>query len=376
MKIVFLTVHEATSPRKVDFHFWGDVFTRRGHHVDFVTVGFSPITALKSGGRHYRPPFNVWVDVGARLRKYLWRPPFHPFTLGHWVLNTMMSPLFSLYPNMMPESLLHGIVDADLFLVENGAGLMLVSKLAAKFPKAQFIYNVCDRIETLGYHPLILAAEKEALAHIDEIRVPAQVMVADYPAHPDVRYIPHGLDKSLFDAAHQNPYPDSKNVISVGDMLFDSAAIETMARAFPDWTFHLFGKKAYLKNPLPNVLSHGEKPFDFIVPYILHADIGLAPYHPAPNADYLSQSSMKMIQYTYARLPIIAPHFAAAGRHHICAYDPSNKESIVGAMNAAAKFDRATIDTSQVMDWESTADALLKGILKLRPRALPWRLAP
>jgi 2-beta-glucuronyltransferase len=355
-------VHEAGSKRKVDFHFWADVLAARGISVDFVTVGFSPITLLKKDGRKYKGPFNEWVSTRPYERKFLWCPPYHPFSLGKNLLNKISGYIFSFYAHFLPKSLLKGISDADVFIVENGAGLLLIPRLAHKFPNAKFIYSVCDRIETLNYHPIILQSEKTALKNVDLIRVPAAVMIDDYSQGLNIDYIAHGLQKNIFDACNINPYGNPRNIVSVGDMLFDEDAIRTMAQAFPEHTFHLFGKKAHLKEPLRNVISYGEKPFDDIVPYIKYADIGLAPYRPALNADYLSQSSMKMIQYTYCQLPILAPDFAAGGRDHVIGYDPANKDSIITAMQKALMFDRTKIDKSSVMDWETTVDRLFAGL--------------
>lgn len=362
MKITLFTVHDATSPRKVDFHFWADAFTARGHNVDFVTVGFSPFTFLKRCGRRYKGPFNRWVTIDFGARKFLWCPPLHPFTLGSRFLNSLTAPVFRLYPKLLPQKLLAGIADTDLFIIENGVGLMLLPELLRLCPQAKIIYSACDRIETLGYHPVIVKAEKDALAKIDLVRVPAKVMMGDYAGHPNVRFIPHGLDKNLFDETRKNPYKRGKNAVNAGDMLFDADMVATLARNFPDWTFHLFGKKAVLAESFPNVLTHGEKPFGQIIPYIQHADIGIAPYRPAPNADYLSQSSLKMIQYSYCRLPIVAPAFAAAGRDHVFSYDPANEETIVDAMKMAAAFDREKIGAPIVEDWQSMVDSLCDGI--------------
>ncbi|WDS37717.1 hypothetical protein [Pseudoxanthomonas sp.] len=359
MKIVMLTVHEATSARKVDFHFWTDVLARRGDRVDFVTVGISPLTMLKRQGRQFQGPFNVWRDVAPQVRKHLWRPLFHPMSLGKSVLNTLSKPLFALYPMLLSRKLLDGIADADVFIVENGAGLCLVPTLARKFPRARFIYSVCDRIATLNYHPIILEAERTALPYFDLVRVPAEVMVADYPTARNVRYIPHGLDKALFDEHTASPYPvGTCNVVNVGDMLFDADAITTMAKAEPSVTFHLFGKKACIDEVLPNVVTHGEVPFATIVPYIQHADAGVAPYRPAINADYLSQSSMKMTQYTYCRLPIVAPDFAARSTH-MSAYVPGMPDSIVAALRRALTYDRSSIDNNQVLDWDDVTQLML-----------------
>jgi 2-beta-glucuronyltransferase len=359
MKIVMLTVHEATSARKVDFHFWTDVLARRGDQVDFVTVGLSPMTMLKAQGRQFQGPFNQWKDVAPHVRKHLWRPIFHPMSLGKAALDALTKPLFALYPMLLSRRLLDGIKDVDVFVVENGAGLCLVPTLARKFPNARFIYSVCDRIATLNYHPIILEAEKTALPYFSLVRVPAEVMVADYPTARNVQYIPHGLDKALFDADSVSPYRSgTRNVVNVGDMLFDADAITTMAKSEPSVTFHLFGKRARIEQMLPNVVTHGELPFAAIVPYIQHADAGIAPYRPAPNADYLSQSSMKMIQYTYCQLPIVAPDFAARSAH-MSAYAPGEQNSIVAALHRALTYDRVGIDNSQVLDWEGVTQLML-----------------
>jgi 2-beta-glucuronyltransferase len=147
--------------------------------------------------------------------------------------------------------------------------------------------------------------------------------------------------------------------------------IGTLATTYPDWTFHLFGRLAHLEEALPNVVAHGERPFDEVAAYIKFADIGIAPYRPKEDADYLSQSSLKMIQYSYCRLPIVAPRFAAAGRAHVLAYDPGDAGSIRAAFKAAVEFDRTTIDTSGVMSWEEKTARLfdLDSAKALSPQA-------
>jgi len=212
----------------------------------------------------------------------------------------------------------------------------------------------------LGYHPLIIAAERSALAMTDLIHVPAQAMINDFPPSSKIHYTPQGLDKNAFDTPMPNPYKTPRNIISVGDMLFDSWAVETLARIAPDWNIHVFGKKAVVTNPPPNVHLYGERPFDTILPYIKYADLGMAPYRPAPDADYLSQSSLKMMQYTYCRLPIIAPDFAAAGRAHVMGYTPFDEPSVITAFEHARNYNRAAIDITSVIPWEAVLDAMLE----------------
>lgn len=361
MIISMLTVHDGSSSRKVDFHFWAEVLAAQGYLVNFITVGLSPITQIKSGGRRYKRPYNVWTTLEKGIRRFVWYPLFHPFGSGKQWLDKITYPLFSLYPKLMNAQMLDGIKGTNLFIIENGAGLLLVPELKKKFPDARFVYNVCDRIETLGYHPIIVAAENKALPFFDFVRVPAEIMIQDFGKENYVGYIPHGLDKYGFNKTSLSPYKGSNNIVSVGDMLFDENTITTMAMSYPDWTFHLFGKRALLPSPINNVICYGEKPFHEIIPYIRHADIGLAAYRSALNADYLSQSSMKMIQYTFCQLPILAPEFAATGRNHVIGYIPENVESIRKSVNQAAEYNRESIDASVVMGWEETIEQLLSG---------------
>jgi len=319
MNVILMTAHAPDSDRKTGFHFWLKTLAARGDNVDWVVVGFSLASAFKPQPRVYHPPFNRFCAIDGfasqekTIRKFSWRPLFHPFFLPTSFLNDLLTPLFRLYPLLVPDALKHSFAAADVLIIENGAGLMLIPLIRRLNPAARIIYTVSDRMTTLGYHPLIIAAERSALAMIDLIHVPAQAMINDFPPSSKIHYTPQGLDKNAFDTPMPNPYKTPRNIISVGDMLFDSWAVETLARIAPDWNIHVFGKKAVVTNPPPNVHPYGERPFDTILPYIKYADLGMAPYRPAPDADDLSQSSLKMMQYTYCRLPIIAPDFGAAG---------------------------------------------------------------
>jgi 2-beta-glucuronyltransferase len=52
--------------------------------------------------------------------------------------------------------------------------------------------------------------------------------------------------------------------------------------------------------PAPsNVRFYKEMPFKATLPYIKHADFGIAAYRPSANSGYLAQSSLKLMQYEY-----------------------------------------------------------------------------
>lgn len=361
MSVFFVTGHDASAPRKVDFHFWAQSLEKAGITVDFMTVGLSNATAFKRNARHFSKPFNTWVSLSKLRTKFVWKPLFHPFSLNNPTLDRLTRPLFKLYPALLPRSVKERIARAQVIVIESGVGLMLVRSIAALAPQAKLIYTVSDRIETLTFHPLILEAERDAIAHFDLIRVPAAVMKESFPDSAPVSYIPPGLDTRTFDRMLPNPYAGGKNAISIGDMLFNASVLETLARNFPDWTFHLFGKKARLAQPLANVIEHGEKPFDELIGYLKHADIGIAPYHDAPNVGYISQSSLKMVQYTYCQLPIVAPAFAAPGRSHVLPFAArADSASVVAAFTAAIAYDRSQIDRTQVMNWDAVTQLMFE----------------
>lgn len=359
MRVAFLTGHAANSHRKTGFHFFAEMLAARDVDIDWVTLGFSQITRL-ARRKLPEPPYNSWVRCNNHLQKFVWCPFFHPVNLGSPFLNNVSIPFFNLYAQMIPRTLTERLGQADIIFVEVGAGLLIIPALAKSCPNAKFIYFRNDRPSTVGGHPAIVAAEKKATSFFSFVRVPAAIMKNDYPEHIPVQYIPQGIDKHGFNRSFINPYRQDKNAISIGDMLFDADSITVMANRFPDWTFHLFGRDAALNQKLSNVIEYGEYPFDALIPYIKHADIGIAAYKSGNDADYINQSSLKIIQYSYCRLPVVAPNFSTGDRYHVIGYDPEDQQSIENAFLQAMTFDRNTIDTSGILDWGDVLDRTLK----------------
>jgi len=369
MKVVLISGHDALSDRKTGFHFWKDILAERGADVRFITVGVSRLSFLKKSGKQLFGPFNDWVSLSYQVKKFTWVPLFHPLYVGKGITARITAPLFRHYPSLLPQKIINEVKDADFFIIENGAGPLLVPVFAKHCPNARFIYNASDRLGVLKFHPIVIDGNKKALPHFSLIRCNAAALASDFPPSAPTIYVPQAIDKALFDKTQRSPYKTPRNAISVGDMLFDTAVMETLAQAYPDWTFHLFGKGAKLSRKFSNVREYGEMPFTQLLPYLQHADIGLAPYANAPDADYLSQSSLKMVQYTYCRLPIVAPQFAATGRAHVMAYDPDNSKTAVKAFEAAIAYDRGSIDKNAVQSWDDVIDKILSAASAMKEAA-------
>ncbi|MFA5592654.1 MAG: glycosyltransferase [Micavibrio sp.] len=366
MKIVLVSSHDAQSRRKTGFHFWKDILARQGHEVRFVTVGSSRLSLLRRNAKHIVPPYNRWVATGEKIIKYTWIPLFHPFYTRSRLLGKLLSPLFRLYPFLMPAALLKEIKNADLFIIENGVGGMLAPTFKRKAPEAAFIYNASDRMDVLTFHPLVKNSIIKNIGLFDFIRLNAEEIAQDFPSNVPAHYIPQAIDKDAFDRPHTNPYAKEKNAISIGDMLFDSFTLEILAQHYPDWTFHIFGSGAKIKDELPNILFYGERNFDDIIPYIKHADIGIAPYLYRNGAEYLHQSSLKLVQYSYCKLPIITSRFAAKAREHAFGYNEKDTDTILRAFENAKNYNRETIDISPIKDWENIVGIFIDEALKTK----------
>ncbi len=372
-KVLIVTgQHFAGQPRKVDLHFMAEALNEQGVHVDFLSLRLSLASRFIHDGRwEYAKArrHNRWIEVSPLLDEFIWVNTIHPMNLSGKAANWLSGQIFRHYSALLPGEVIRRLSDYTHILVESGISVLLLHRLRILAPQACLIYHAADRLSTIGTHPAAVAHLKRHSSDIDLAHVMAEAIKPDIPSGVPVIYLPHGISKAGFAKIDQSPFSGQRNVVSVGDMLFDPQAVKILAEAFPDWTFHLFGRLAALADPLPNVVTHGERPFDEIVGYIKFADIGLAPYADAPDADYLSQSSLKMIQYTFCRLPIVAPHFASAGRNHVHGYDPLSPETLKTAFANACRQDREMIDISQVMSWQEKTSILLE--VADRQRGLP-----
>jgi 2-beta-glucuronyltransferase len=93
------------------------------------------------------------------------------------------------------------------------------------------------------------------------------------------------------------------------------------------------------------------------VPFIKSADIGLQSLVGGPGAAAFTDSP-KILQYTYCRLPIVAPAFLAGSRPNMFYYRPEDSQSIRHALLQARHFDRARINVDSVSSWGDLADTL------------------
>jgi len=355
-RVVLITPNAWHDRSQVGFHHLARAFARAGRDVLFLTVQRSQAGDWMRG-RPAPAHANRLVAEG-RITSYLWRPPWHPLNLRARAANRLAAPLARRYARFSLGAALPLLAAADLVVFDTGAGLTLVDRVRAAAPRARLVYRASDDLRHAGVHPVVEEAEARALDHFALISSPCAVIHARFAHRPTARLHHHGIDVALFDRASASPFAGSRgpHAVYVGRHPVDPAFLEAASGLRPDWTFHVIGPVEG-RPGRNNVRGYGELPYAETVPFVRHADVGLHPLRPGPGADAFTDS-LKVIQYTYCRLPILAPSFVGGTRPNLIRYEPGDRASIDRALSAARRLDRAGIDVSGIRSWDELAREL------------------
>jgi 2-beta-glucuronyltransferase len=364
LKIVILTSHVfLRGYRKASIHFVARKWAEQGHKVHFVTIGHSWLTRLKD-----RPRFNALSKVQANrfetvepnLDAGAYLPPLHAFSSNNRVLNRVNEVAFRVYGSYLPDFARKAVATADLVVIESGSALSFFNYVRKLNPRARTLYFCRDLLRSVGAAPILQKMQEEAIPRFDVICVPSQRLGALLPTGGRIRVIPQGVDTALFDRRYASPYkPGSRNAISVGNMLFDQLAVDQMVAAAPEVTFHIFGA-TWRGAPSPNIVVYGERDFESIVPYIRHADIGLAPYRLTTDEVYLAESSLKLSQYSYCRLPILLPDLIPFKRANGIPYRLDGETGWRQKIDAALAMPRLPEFSEGILTWGDVAKQTLR----------------
>ena len=327
-----------------------------------MTIAFSHLSRLK---RDHRFGYGAHregrrsVRIADDLDSYVWFTPFHPLNWLPPALARLADPVFRRYDRLKLPGVADFVQRAELVIMESAPGLMLLEQFRSWNSRARYVYRVSDDLELLHAHQVVRAAETRALPLFDLVSVPSAALLEKMAGtNPNVRLHPHGIEKRLFDVDSPTPYgSSSRNAVFVGTSHFDSTFVEIAATEFPQWQFHVVGAVGDVP-ARPNVHRWGELPFSETIPFITHAQLGLACRTWAPNASVLSDS-LKVIQYSYARLPILAPTFLGATRPNVILYPPGDRAGILQAFDTAIRFDRSTISREGILSWDEVARGLV-----------------
>lgn len=355
LNIVIISYHYFGSKKKAGFHFLAKALNDMGHNVTFATGFFSLLSLVRRDRRIKEKGFlrNLFIPVEIEgVTSIVNGTLFHPAA----ALPNKMNNLFSRF--VTPRSLLaKKCKDADIVIFESDPSLLYKNKLIYK-SNCKTIYRVSDSLKMLGLPKQILDIEKEIESTFTSISCPTKVIYDSFDT-TNKHLLHHGIQKEVFDTNHSpSPYiKDSVNHVFIGNSYLDFDFLKIAAKNFPLHTFHIFG--SFTSNKLPNnVVFHGYKSFSELVPYIKHATIGL---HTVTNENNVAESlgdSLKVHQYSYCNLPIIAPRPVKTARNNFFRYDYQNEQSIIScvksALDAPRNFDH------QVHDWKDVAQNLIE----------------
>jgi 2-beta-glucuronyltransferase len=370
-KIVILTSHVfLRGYRKASIHFVASRWAEQGHQVHFVTIGHSWLTRLKDRPRFAalsRNQANRFETIEPNLQAGAYLPPLHAFSSNNRILNQINDLAFRLYGSHLPRFIRQPLAEADLIVIESGSALCFFDYARRLNPSATTLYFCRDLLRSVGAAPVLQRMQEKAMGRFDLVCVPSQRLGALLPPGGRVRVIPQGVDAALFDRDYPSPYlPGSRNALSIGNMLFDQAAIDQMAAAAPEVTFHIFGA-GWQGKPLPNVVIYGERDFESIVPYIRHADIGLAPYRLTADEIYLAESSLKLSQYSYCRLPILLPDLIPFTRANAIRYRLDGETAWREKIDAALAMPHSAAFSEGILTWDDVSGQILQAAFERVP---------
>ena len=369
MKVILISPHHINSKRKAGFHWIANAFAKKGWETIFVTA---PIRYTAWFLGDHRTRYFSLKDIkkvketpNSNIKSYIFMTLLNPISSNKKLLVYFSIILSKIYGKLLPNNLKNIIYAADIIIFESSEALFLFDAIHQINGKAKYIYRVSDNLETIGASRYVINYEQKIAPKFDLISVPSEYIFRKFAHLPNARLHYHGINKELFSKHYDKPKEYAKfekNFVFVGTSHFDYDFITTAAESFPRWGFHIIGPLAKVGES-SNLLYYGEMPFVRTIPYIQYADAGLQNLISDRGLASFSDS-LKVLQYTYCKLPIIAPVGLRSSRKNFVYYVPGEKDSIRTALARAVEYDRGSIDSSNVHSWDELAELLIEEAYK------------
>ncbi|MFO1150491.1 MAG: hypothetical protein U1E62_19090 [Alsobacter sp.] len=356
--------------RRVNLHFIAQELAVHGP-VRFFSCRFSNLSWFKASD----PRLSLFghanrLEVKDGVECYLWKTFVHPISLPGG-LGALEAIAFRSYVAQAPEMLRRWIVDSDVVLIESGIAIVFFELIRTLNPRAKILYIASDGLDTIKAAHYARDYLRSIHGELDGIVLPSFQLKPDFPNARAVAVVPHGIDAGPFAADVPSPYPPgTRNAVSIGSMLFDPRFFETAPPMFPDVNFHVIGSgQTPPAEPLPNVHHYAETSFLDTIPYLKHADFGIAPYVQEDVPAYLADTSMKLMQFGYLGLPAVCPQ-AAVGEHPMrFGYDLQDPETVRSAVNQALA---ATHRSVGALSWTEVTEKIVALAEGRTIGAPPW----
>jgi 2-beta-glucuronyltransferase len=354
-RVILISGHYLGSKRRAGFHHLANAFWNLGWDVTFVTAAISTLSRLKGDYRFEYPvrkEANRLVGFRERMTSYVLMTRTHPGNLRLGFANRLSTWWFAHYAHAPLGPLEERIRSADLIVFEGTAGLLLVERIRALAPRARLVYRASDDLRALRVHPLILEAEARAVPIFDLVSAPTPRIGEILGAYGPVEVHSPGVDKAAFDRPTESPYASRPAAVFAGvSPVFDYEMLRVASEVAPHIAFHVIGPPA---RPLANVSFYPELPFQEVVPYFQHATFGLL----FTAAGYSLGQGNKLAQYSYCRLPVVAPSDLGVERLNACVFERGDPESLRRALAQAEQMEHAQAFALGVLSAEELATIL------------------
>ncbi|GAB3526197.1 glycosyltransferase [Pontibacter brevis] len=359
-KVTLVTGHYWGSKRRAGFHHLAQAYRSLGYEVLFFTAPVSYLLKLKGD---YRFDYSLKEEAGRVIEKdrhlysYVHFTPWHVANLRHSLLNKLSGPFLPFYSKYSFSKAEDFIRSSDLIIFESAPGLFLFQRFKQLNARAKFAYRVSDDLRLLNVHPGLIRLEEKILPDFDVVSVPSSYIYNILSEHSPrkLQLDHHGINKQVYDEAHHNPYTGNsrKNLVFIGNDYFDYSFLDIASDAYKEYLFHIIGPIADLPKK-ENIIVYGEMPFLDTVPYVKFADAGLHTLSYKPGSESFTDS-LKVLQYSYCKLPIIAPDFLKTQRKNTFCYQPGDRASIAGAIAQAIHSKKESFNNIGVKSWEEVA---------------------
>lgn len=355
---LIITRQDQRCSRRANIQFIAEQWVNRGAKVRMFSFAFSLLSRVKKDQR-----VELW-DRANRIEQcegvdcYLWRNFLHPVNLRKNALRPVEELLFKIYVAMLPRVLKQWIRESDFIMFESGFPNLLFPLCRKLNPSAKLVYMASDSLFTIDCAQTIIDAFDKMGPFIDFCIIPSPKLAEEMPKGTASYFVPHGLDKSILQHCDPSPYEGGVNIVSVGSMLFDDTFFTIAADAFPDITFHVIGGGGgAAKLSAPNIRVYDEMPFLQTIPYLKHANAGVAPYKGDKVAPFLVDTSMKLMQYGFLGTPAICPQTVVGNYPGRFGYIPGDKQSIIMAIKNALR--QGHIPSIPALSWSDVADRII-----------------
>jgi 2-beta-glucuronyltransferase len=356
-RVVLLSGHYLGSKRRAGFHHLAEAYWSLGWDVTFVTTAISLLSRLRRDYRFAYPvreEANRLVAVRELLTSFVLLTRTHPGNLGSGFANRLSAPWFRRYAHVSLGPLVDVLRQADLVIFEGTAALLLFERIRDIASQARLVYRASDDLRMLGVHPVIVEAEERALPSFDLVSAPTEHIASVLGRFAPAEVHPPGIDKAAFDRPTRTPYSGQPAAVFAGvSHFFDYETLALASEVVPHLDFHVIGPPP--RPSAENVVFHPEMPFESVVPYMQHATIGLL---FLPAGDPRLGHGNKVAQYSYCRLPVVAPSDLEVERVNVRTFERENAPSLKAALGEAAEMPHDATFAENLMSSAELALAL------------------